>query len=658
MAIPRSASQPTFGGGSPSGGRPKRDPGLVSIKFSPGYHGLRWEGTRVTNSVMQAWMGGVRPGWSINTVNGVEVNTTEEIAELLAIASEGKRRYEVRFQKGLGNFGTEAKERADQEKRNRLRLRKTFTFKGAIERTDHRGITLRQLEQVVAYAEEYCSRWHDPTPGKQFSGNLTIETMNHYHTNAWIVRPATEPKKCAFVELLSGQPQIPNWFLCHWHGDLIVDFMACIQQHMELRGLNGDSPYWIATYANRQHLPQDFGEDLKKTGFFKALETTNFKVLLLLDAQATAFTRTWCVFELIMCLDAVPAPLDIATCEGGCVELLTHGLTEEEEHLELQVPGAGVRAKAQREQTFPIELAEVGMAAQLRTTSASDDEDRAYILNMVAGLRLIGMPPVDHPKYEEADIRLAAFLAATLWTRAADVEERADKFAAALRRDEWRKALDMPIQGMDSGGFSTIMDSLPPNLEELKLHLNGSSIDDQDIDMFTRALPQGLKSLNLDLTHCRRITDTGVDILANAIDFDKMLIFFNLSHTSANKEKQEWYAQMAARNEAAGRDDQKVDVARALGVSICRDPDVVAQHPRKVVPAAQILARIVKEEDGGDGTFGNRAVLAYRALGRVGRRAQELLEKEAQDVLGAELARREAEKKAKEAAKRAKVLDG
>lgn len=606
----------------------------------------------MTNSVMQAWMAGVRPGWTIIAICGQEVETHEEITDLLEEASGGKRRYDIVFQKGQGNFGTEAKERADQEKRNRVRLRKTFTFKGGIERTEHRGITLRQLQQVSAYAEEFCTRWHDPTPGQQFSGNLRLDKMNHYHTNLWIIRPATEPKRCSFVELLSSQAQPPTWFLSHIWSDRLVDFLRCIEQHMEVRGLGADSPYWVAAYAVRQHLPQDYGDNLKKTSLFKALEEANFRVLLLLDAHATPFLRTWCVFELIMCLEGESATLDIATCDRSGVEVLTHGLTDEEEHLELESPGAGVRSKVAREETFPIELAQMGMSVRFQATAASDEEDRAYIFNLVAETPLGRDPAAEHPKYQEVNARLASLFAATLWSRAADTDERTEMFAEALRSDVWRKSLYMPLQGMDSAGFTLVTDSFPPNLEELRLHLAGSSINDLDIDGLIRALPVGLKSLHLDLTHCAGITDRGVSRLADAIDFDKMLVFFNLAHTSTAKETQDWYAQMAARNEAAGRDDQKVDVAKALGVSICRNPESLAGATLRAVPATQLLAQIVKDNDNGDGTYGERAVCAYRALGRIGRRALDVLDAEARQVLSDEVARRDAAKAAREKAKK------
>ena len=46
--------------------------------------------------------------------------------------------------------------------------------------------------------------------------------------------------------------------------------------------------------------------------------------------------------------------------EGFAAELITHGLTEDEEKMETQRPGHGVRAKLAREANFPMEIAEAG----------------------------------------------------------------------------------------------------------------------------------------------------------------------------------------------------------------------------------------------------------------------------------------------------------
>lgn len=64
---------------------------LVMVKFR-GDHGMTLEGTRVTGSVLQAWMLGVRPGWTIITISGQQVQTKEDVDETLqqAVASEKK----------------------------------------------------------------------------------------------------------------------------------------------------------------------------------------------------------------------------------------------------------------------------------------------------------------------------------------------------------------------------------------------------------------------------------------------------------------------------------------------------------------------------------------------------------------------------------------
>ena len=86
-------------------------------------------------------------------------------------------------------------------------------------------------------------------------------------------------------------------------------------------------------YANNQHeLGQDIGSDPRNSSFYKAIQLSD-GVLVVLDANATPFTRIWCAFEeaTAVTMDAAERPgkarllLDIATVttgEGRSAEVL------------------------------------------------------------------------------------------------------------------------------------------------------------------------------------------------------------------------------------------------------------------------------------------------------------------------------------------------
>mmetsp|Transcript_62889 Transcript_62889/g.138466 ORF Transcript_62889/g.138466 Transcript_62889/m.138466 type:complete len:716 (-) Transcript_62889:87-2234(-) len=663
-SLPRVSSQVSLKRPSSSEASPSSD--LVTVRFRGNphglaYSGLRWDGTRVTASVLQAWMLGVRPGWTIVKVAGRAVHDSDEIEEQLQLVSSNKK-YEISFQKGQANFGTEAKMREDRVTRNVGRLEKTFVFQGNIERTEHRGITYSQLEQVFNFAEDHCEQWHDTSPSKLFGQMLQLHSLNHHHINAWVILPATKKDDCAFVEMLTGQAQPPAWFVSHWWGQPITQLMGCVNAHRATRGLSDDKPYWISAYALRQHVVRsEITHDTKKTSFYKALETARFNMLLVLDSDATPFIRIWCTFEETLCFDWPGTPLDISIWYGAKAEIITQGLTEEEDKMELHKRGEGIKAKLAREATFPIEIAEAGMEAELQKGDASVEEDRGRILNSILGRDLEADPLDYHPRYAETNARLHALFAAALFirssigeaTRSDAVQQRLAKVSQLLRGDTWRKSLDMHVEGLDTPGLGLLVDSLPPNLHELKLRLKSSRLGDRDMKVLAKGLPKFLTSLTLDLTQCESIGDKGLEALESCIDFHGTAVNFKLVGTRVNKEAQEWYAAEGFKMEEDCKYGSTIDVARALGVTPCKDPAHCRRFRKRVVPVATTLARVL----GADDEF--RARVAFKALNRFSGYVLPELSEIAGDrlrTMEAEVEAKEAEHKAERHAKEAERL--
>ncbi|CAE7832533.1 unnamed protein product, partial [Symbiodinium microadriaticum] len=586
--------------------RPHTRPNPCEVKFR-GDHGISFEGTRVSHSVLQAWMLGVRPGWTVLSIEGQAVRTKEEIEEALTAAADQEKRYVVCFEKGQGKFGTEAaaeaKEKAEREKRQLAKLRKEFRYQGRIDKAEHRGTTVSQLEKVCACLEENCSAWTDHLPAKmsKTSGQpLRIDFLNFYHLSKYLLLPMTQSRKCAFVEMLTSQPQPP----------------VITSEHREIT------------------------ENPMEAPFHKPMEVCKFKLLVVLDPQAVYFKRTWCLYEMAMSLDSSGATLDVACTDGSVVELITHGLTEEEEARDMASPGQGLRAKLLREGSFPIEAAEAGLAVQSEKSEAE-------------------LEGWSREKLESVDKRLRARLATALWPRIGRAEKdaragptkRASKAFAAIRGDVKRKALTLHLYGLSSEYLRMLAESLPPNLVELKLNLRCSSIKDDDVAILAKALPTQLKELKLDFTCCGGITDTGLAKLAEQLDFGETAVYISLAETGVSKAVQEWYEQEAAKNEANGQSGQLKNVSRALHMSLCLSPDTAQPTKRTAVPAASLLGKVITDD------ADNRAVAALRALNSFGEKARSALGSDAQQrakELEMQLHAAEEERKAKEAQRAAK----
>ena len=91
--------------------------------------------------------------------------------------------------------------------------------------------------------------------------------------------------------------QMPAWFVSHAWIEPIRLFLMCLRRHALLRELERLEAYWVCAYANNQHtLDLAISRNPRKTSFYKAMQLCR-GVLLVLDSEATPFTRIWCCFE-------------------------------------------------------------------------------------------------------------------------------------------------------------------------------------------------------------------------------------------------------------------------------------------------------------------------------------------------------------------------
>jgi len=231
--------------------------------------------------------------------------------------------------------------------------------------TAHRAIALDQLEAMFAYIQQdifeagnvwvrsaatvanlttastSCNETSDSNHSVTSSTSISsIEDVTLYDLNEHFILPQTRAHKCSLVELLvhdndeeANKELPPDYFVSHWWGEPVVQFLDCLKQHAHDRQLArepheiesyvkgqslGRSPrYWICAYANNQHdlnseLHTNGGrccchgnpdkEDVhslsvENTSFVRAMRKSRGTVLVV-DQHATCFQRLWCVYEI------------------------------------------------------------------------------------------------------------------------------------------------------------------------------------------------------------------------------------------------------------------------------------------------------------------------------------------------------------------------
>jgi len=394
-----------------------------------------------------------------------------------------------------------------KDKKNMDLLRAEFPKPTVIVETAKRGITMSQLRRVYRFACQHCHRW-----GHGKARNM--KTLDLYDLCDWLIKPATWDFNCSLVEVMADRPQVPEWFVSHWWGELIMDFLRCLSEHSFLRGLAYNVCFWVCAYANRQHsLVGEVGSNiLESTSFYKAMKKAK-GVLLVLDEAATALERIWCAFEEFQavtmsgayrkhdqkdeeeCEDTTML-LDIVVSHDGDPVVLTEGHVDHDD-----IDHKVTLSKASREERFPMSIIQRGLTLKLANAKASKPEDKALILRWMEA-KDIGM--------DEANHRLRAIFAIASWRKCVMEKNVAEmKLHEILANDEKRTILKFD--------FSYLF-----------------QFEDCDAWYFAQGIPKSLQILEVSFEWCTQLGDAGLRAIADALARTEVRVFL-LNLRSCNK---------------------------------------------------------------------------------------------------------------------------
>ena len=83
-------------------------------------------------------------------------------------------------------------------------------------------------------------RWLGKRPqgpdGELVEVEVKFNEVNLYDLDKYVIRPATEEKQCAMVELMASGEQPPDFFVSHFWAEPILEFFKCLLEHSWARG--------------------------------------------------------------------------------------------------------------------------------------------------------------------------------------------------------------------------------------------------------------------------------------------------------------------------------------------------------------------------------------------------------------------------------------
>eukprot|EP00435_Cladocopium_sp_Y103_P040199 s549_g10.t3 len=360
-----------------------------------------------------------------------------------------------------------------------------------IPKTERRGITLPQLERIGSFIEDHAHFWIETYSGSpNFGEALEAQSLNLHHASYWLISPATRQFMCSFVELVAkeAEEQRPWWFVSHAWQEAVLRFVACLRRHASLRNAT-QSAYWVCAYANNQHkLEEEICLNPRSTSFYRAMMQC-VGVVLILDKDATPFTRIWCCFEESIaveeCNAGSPLLLDVAATDSSNeAHVLTDGLAAAELQ---QMPLIGFLAKSVREAAFPTALAE----KELTGVAPSEDANYLIVNKALAG---------------------HFALASIFGTFAHGGNTHATELLSAVVTDTTRQIVELSFTGCRGFGNSSLLQllsHLPRQLRMLRLDLCFSGVQSWD---FPEELP-ALEHLTVRFTGSQLANASGLGLM-------------------------------------------------------------------------------------------------------------------------------------------------
>eukprot|EP00913_Durusdinium_trenchii_P020924 g19660.t1 len=200
----------------------------------------------------------------------------------------------------------------------------------AIHRLEERALPLHYFRALFRFAEGVSYNgelWYDL---EQHLPSIKLPKLNIYQVHHWIIEPLTFREDFSYAEVVINETKPPKriWFISHWWGEAMCNFVQCLAKHIDIRRMSvSRTAYWAAWAAIG---PSDAAPTGRATAAADALLTARVlaprQVLLMLGPEGEAFRRSWCVLEMAVATGLGEARKDHQKPRSGTLDLVTMSL--------------------------------------------------------------------------------------------------------------------------------------------------------------------------------------------------------------------------------------------------------------------------------------------------------------------------------------------
>jgi len=181
------------------------------------------------------------------------------------------------------------------------------------------------------------------------------EGINMYHANEKSILCETLASQSSLAELFDFGPV--DTFVSHYWGHDVSNTLEALRKQA---GDRHDCRVWICSIANNQRcIQEELGNDVDQSPFARALRSDTCRAAaLMLDKDAAALTRFWCLYEIMTVIQLQSSSVDIT------LDLCT---------------SSGVVSRGDVEVDLALKMSNVVADIDVAKAGCSNEQDRAMI---------------------------------------------------------------------------------------------------------------------------------------------------------------------------------------------------------------------------------------------------------------------------------------
>mmetsp|Transcript_98250 Transcript_98250/g.194643 ORF Transcript_98250/g.194643 Transcript_98250/m.194643 type:complete len:191 (-) Transcript_98250:145-717(-) len=168
-------------------------PGFTKKEFAMGAHGLQWKAgsTEIERVSCQARLLGVKPGWTISTINGVQIMDSQNAWwELLKCKKSGQK-YEVWFMKDEASI-REDQMKAEAEKEKKRKALEERKRREEMERKIQQDAEKKRADELASKKAEYWDKQNAGVAGTEAAASSSAAPAAPAEAPAEAAPPAEE----------------------------------------------------------------------------------------------------------------------------------------------------------------------------------------------------------------------------------------------------------------------------------------------------------------------------------------------------------------------------------------------------------------------------------------------------------------------------------